>query len=129
MSQKTVRPGAGKKCRAAAQLGTGIFAICALLVCSSAAIYYSNDIRVMFRSPATIPLRNPNTTGTVLTPFSGNTCRRRLLDNTTGKIRDDGLVDCADAMARVDQEWTKQGAVQRQTIFRNGFVSATGVGQ
>ncbi|MGA2895175.1 MAG: hypothetical protein ABSE22_20110 [Xanthobacteraceae bacterium] len=57
-------------------------------------------------------------TGSILLlPFSGNTCRQRLIDNATWRIRDNGLVDCAAATAQNTESWR-----QRTTAIRNAFL-------
>jgi hypothetical protein len=109
-----------------AQISSCALAASVLFVCSFAAIYNRGDIIELFRSPAAIPLAKPDVTGMLLSPVSGNTCRQRLIDNTTGQMRDNGLVDCHAAAAKAEQEWTQEMAVRRQTIFRNGFTNATG---
>jgi len=98
-----------------------------LFVCTFVGLDRRGDMGALFRSPAVIPLGSPNTTGTLLTPLSGNTCRQRWIDNATGQIHDGGIVDCAAAKAKADEAWAKEMAERRQTIFRNGFVSSTGV--
>jgi hypothetical protein len=91
--------------------------------------YYSGDINALFRPPPAIPLTNPKLlTGSLLARVSGNTCRQSLIDNATRQIRDNGFVDCDAAKAQAEGEWTKEMSIQRQTIFRNGFVNPDGKG-
>ena len=68
---------------------------CVLLVSSWTVVYYRGDIPALLQSPAISrnELKVPN--GSLLfSPFSDNTCRQSLIDNATGRIRDNGFVDC-----------------------------------
>ena len=67
---------------------------CVLFASSWTVVYYGGDISALFQSPAMSrsELEVPN--GSLLSPFSDNTCRQSLIDNATGQIRDNGFVDC-----------------------------------
>ncbi len=52
-------------------------------------------------------------TGSILfVPFTGNLCRRKMIDNVSGAIWDAGFVDCdiavAQAVAKQQRQWTAQ---------------------
>jgi hypothetical protein len=49
---------------------------------------------------------------------NGNTCRQRLIDNTTGQIRDNGTVDCE---AALEQSSGRRLSGTRVDIIRDGF--------
>lgn len=79
---------------------------CALFVSSWTVVYYyRGDIPELFQSLA-IPRESepelPN--GSLLfSPFSNNTCRQSLIDNETGRIRDNGFVDCEAAKLKMHE--------------------------
>ena len=98
---------------------------CGLLAFSWVVVHYGRDIPALFQSPAVSRESEPKMlSGSLLfTPFSGNTCRQTLIDNATGQIRDDGLVDCDAAKAQTAERWAKQMAFQRQIAIRDSFVN------
>ena len=98
---------------------------CALFVTLWTVVYYRGDIPALFQSPA-IPRESepelPN--GSLLfSPFSDNTCRRRLIDNATGRIRDNGFVDCEVAKTQNAEEWPTLTATKRAIAIRGSFVN------
>src|SRR5262249_10152137 len=63
-------------------------------------------------------------TGSIIfVPLLGNTCRKKLIDNATWQIRDDGIVDCRTALARGAYGNQLGWSASRVDIIRNGFYS------
>jgi hypothetical protein len=61
------------------------------------------------------------TTGSIVfVPILGNRCRRRLIDNATWLMRDDGEVDCSTALTESTAGRTRWSAA-RVDIIRRGF--------
>ncbi len=97
---------------------------CVLLVSSWTVVYYRGDIPALLQSPAISrnELKVPN--GSLLfSPFSDNTCRQSLIDNATGRIQDNGFVDCEVAKARNAKEWAILTATKRAMAVRGSFVN------
>ena len=94
---------------------------CVLLASSWTVVYYGGDIPALFQSPAMSrsELEVPN--GSLLSPFSDNTCRQSLIDNATGQIRDNGFVDCEVAKSQNAAEWATLTATKRAIAIRGSF--------
>lgn len=61
-------------------------------------------------------------TGSILfVPFSGNLCRRKTIDNVSGKIWDIGLIDCDAAVAQSIKNQQRQWMNQRVEEIRSGL--------
>lgn len=61
-------------------------------------------------------------TGSILfMPYQGNQCRQHLLDNLSGRVWDNGVVDCENAMARAAGPQTKTWSAARVDAIRDGF--------
>jgi hypothetical protein len=61
--------------------------------------------------------------GSILIPYNPNKglCRLRALDNATGRIEDDGLVDCKDASAQNSVAWKSLVDQERASEIRKSF--------
>jgi hypothetical protein len=60
-------------------------------------------------------------TGSLLfVPPHGDQCRRRVIDNATWLIADEGLVDCKSALAEIKARIGPQGSA-RLDVIRSGF--------
>lgn len=58
----------------------------------------------------------------IFVPVLGNSCRKKLIDNATWQIRDDGVVvDCRVALARGAHGNQLGWSTSRVDIIRNGF--------
>lgn len=59
----------------------------------------------------------------ILIPYNPNKglCRLHALDNATGQIKDDGLVDCSDASAQNTVAWRSLGNAQKANEIRKSF--------
>ncbi len=94
---------------------------CVLFASSCTVVYYGGYISALFQSPAMSrsELEVPN--GSLLSPFSDNTCRQSLIDNATGQIRDNGFVDCEVAKSQNAAEWATLTATKRAIAIRGSF--------
>lgn len=90
-----------------------------------AAIHYGREIYTQFQPSPIAPEREAKLlSGSILfVPLSGNTCRQNLIDNATGEIRGNGLVECDEAKAQNAARWAAQVALQRQMAIRDSFVN------
>lgn len=62
------------------------------------------------------------TTGSIVfVPIFGNDCRRRLIDNATWQIRDNGVVDCNAALIQNTQGRRIGWSAARVDVVRQGF--------
>jgi hypothetical protein len=61
-------------------------------------------------------------TGSILyVPDEGKICRQLLFDNRTGRMRDNGLVDCEQAFFRGTSEMSKQWSTARALVISESF--------
>jgi hypothetical protein len=61
-------------------------------------------------------------TGSIIfVPILGNTCRKKLIDNATWEIRDNGLVDCRAALAQNAHGHKLGWSASRVDVIRHGF--------
>jgi hypothetical protein len=100
--------------------------VCGLLIFLWAAIHYGRDIPLLSQSRGVVREHKPELlfSGSILfMPLSGDTCRQRLIDNATGQIRDNGLVDCATAKAETEQRWAARMALQRHAAVGASFAT------
>ena len=74
------------------------------------------------RGAANIPATDDLTTGSIVfVPIYGNTCRSRLIDNATWRIRDNGLVDCRAALTHNAYDGPLGWSASRLDVIRHGF--------
>lgn len=60
--------------------------------------------------------------GAILLPYDNqNRCRLREINTATGRIRDNGLVDCLDASARNAEAWRPLTNQQKAAEIRKSF--------
>lgn len=73
------------------------------------------------REPAVVLSDNEIYTGSILyMPSEGNICRQLLFDNRTGRIQDNGLVDCEQAYYR-GSDASKQWSTARALVISESF--------
>jgi hypothetical protein len=60
-------------------------------------------------------------TGSILSPYGNGVCRLHAIDNATGQIQDDGLVDCTDAADQNTVAWKSLVDAQKATEIRKSF--------
>jgi hypothetical protein len=98
--------------------------VCVLFASSWTVVYYSGDIPALLQSPAISRSELDVPNGSLLfSPFSDNTCRQSLIDNATGRIQDNGFVDCEVAKSRNAAEWATLTATKRAMAIRGSFVN------
>lgn len=99
--------------------------VCGVLISLWAAIHYGRDMPVLFQSRRVVQESKPELlSGSILfVPSSGNICRQSLIDNATGQIRDNGLVDCTTAKVETEKSWAARMALQRQAAIRDSFAN------
>jgi hypothetical protein len=62
------------------------------------------------------------TASVLLVPATGDVCRQRVIDNATWRIKDQGPVDCEQALAKLDNAQTNgRGSGSRVDIIREAF--------
>ncbi len=78
--------------------------------------------RLSLSKPVPVPSEEEIYTGSILyLPNEGTTCRQLLFDNRTGRLRDNGLVDCEQAYYRGTESatlWPNARAVVISQGFR-----------
>jgi hypothetical protein len=61
-------------------------------------------------------------TGSILyMPDEGRLCRQFLFENLTGRLRDNGVVDCASAAYQGSDSTPKQWSADRMRVIATGF--------
>ncbi len=64
------------------------------------------------------------TTGSIIfVPILGNVCRKRLIDNATWQIRDNGIVDCRTALTQNTHGRRMGWSGARVDVIRHGFTN------
>jgi hypothetical protein len=72
--------------------------------------------------PVSVPSDDEIYTGSILyVPDEGKICRQLLFDNRTGRMRDNGLVDCEHAHYRGTSETAKQWSAARALVISESF--------
>ena len=72
--------------------------------------------------PAATPSDDEIYTGSILyMPEQGSICRQFLFDNRTGRVQDNGLVDCEQAAYRGMSEAAKQWSTARALVISESF--------
>jgi hypothetical protein len=89
--------------------------------CLSAVLIANHWRASMSQATRTLPSSEADlSSGAMLVvPPSGTFCRLRTIDNSTWQIRDNGWVDCDDALAKAANSGTPPGS--RIDLIREGF--------
>ena len=98
---------------------------CAMAAVCCGLVYFRDDLSTAW----TFSLASPQPAGhsvpyaSILIPYNLNKglCRLHALDNTTGRIEDDGLVDCKDASAQNSVAWKSLVDQERASEIRRSF--------
>ncbi len=99
---------------------------CAMAAVCYGLIYFRDDLPTTW----TFSLTSSQTAAghsvpyaSILIPYNLNKglCRLHALDNATGKIEDDGLVDCKDASAQNSGAWKSLVDQERASEIRRSF--------
>ena len=59
--------------------------------------------------------------GSILIPYTGDICHQRMIDNASGQIRGDRLVNCDDAAAQNAHAWGQIMSEIKVTAIRKSF--------
>jgi len=97
---------------------------CALAAICYGLVYFRDDLLIWKMS-----LVSPQPAGhsvpyaSILIPYNlyKGLCRLHALDNATGRIEDDGLVDCKDASAQNSAAWKSLVDQERASEIRRSF--------
>ena len=82
----------------------------------------STGIRIAANGPGYGHGDDDLATGSIIfVPILGNTCRKKLIDNATWQIRDNGLVDCRAALAQGAHGNQLGWSASRVDVIRHGF--------
>lgn len=82
----------------------------------------SIGIRIAGNGPGYALRDDDLATGSIIfVPILGNTCRKKLIDNATWQIRDNGLVDCRAALAQGAHGNQLGWSGSRVDVIRHGF--------
>jgi hypothetical protein len=89
--------------------------------CLSAALVANHWHASMSQARQTLPSGEAklSTASLLVVSPSGNLCRQRTVDNGTWQIRDNGWVDCDEALAKAANPGAPQGS--RIDLIREGF--------
>jgi hypothetical protein len=95
---------------------------CATLAILSALAYFRNDLPITGLWSVSPPRTARNIpSGSILLPYDNGLCRLHAIDNATGKIQDDGVVNCLDAADQNTTAWKSLADQQRATEIRKSF--------
>ena len=82
----------------------------------------TTSIRIAANGPGYAQVDDELATGSIIfVPILGNTCRKKLIDNATWRIRDSGLVDCRVALARNAHGGQLGWSASRLDVVRDSF--------
>jgi hypothetical protein len=94
----------------------------AMLAVVCALVYFRNDLPIISLSSASPHWTNGNIPhGSILIPSDNGLCRLHALDNATGRIQDDGFVNCTDASDQNSAAWKSMADELRATEIRKSF--------
>jgi hypothetical protein len=79
-------------------------------------------MRSLHKSAVAPPSDDEVYTGSILyVPDEGKICRQLLFDNRTGRMQDNGMVDCEHAYYRGASEMSKQLSTARALVISESF--------
>ena len=101
--------------RLCAAVGVALAVVCGL-------VYFRNDLPTL-RAPSIDAVWTERNipSGSILIPDDNGLCRLHAIDSSTGQIRDDGLVDCANASDQNAAAWKSLVNEQKATQIRRSF--------
>jgi hypothetical protein len=96
---------------------------CAMAAVGYGVVYFRDELPTWKLSSAPQPAGRGVPYASILIPYNPNKglCRLHALDNATGKIEDDGLVDCKDASAQNSVAWKSLVDQERASEIRRSF--------
>jgi hypothetical protein len=95
---------------------------CAMAAVLCGIVYFRSGLPTLSLSSAGLHQTAHNVpTGSILIPYRNGVCRLRAIDNATGQIQDDSLVDCTDAADQNTVAWKPLVDAQKATKIRKSF--------
>jgi hypothetical protein len=97
---------------------------CAMAAVLTGLVYFQDDLPTWKMSSAGSQSAGRGVPyGSILIPYNPNKglCRLRAIDNATGRIEDDGLVDCKDASAQNSVAWRSLVDQEKASEIRKSF--------
>jgi hypothetical protein len=95
---------------------------CVTLAVLGALAYFRNDLPIPgFLSVGAQRTEHNIPSGSILLPYDNGLCRLHAIDNATGRIQDDGVVNCLDAADQNTTAWKSLADQQRATEIRKSF--------
>lgn len=98
------------------------YAVCTVLAFSWLVIHFRSEILNISLSDYGQQTETLLSGSILSLPNSRNMCRQHLIDNATGQIRDNGLVNCTTATSENSEVWGHRMMAQRTTAIRESFV-------
>jgi hypothetical protein len=97
-------------------------AACTMLAVASGLAYFRNDLPLLIlASGGSDGAQRDIPSGSILIPYDNGMCRLHALDNATGHIEDNGIVDCLDAADQNSAAWKSLTDQQRANQIRRSF--------
>jgi hypothetical protein len=95
---------------------------CVTLAILSTLAYFRNDLPIPgFWSVSPQQAKHNVPSGSILLPYDNGLCRLHAIDNATGRIQDDGVVNCLDAADQNTTAWKSLADQQKATEIRKSF--------
>jgi hypothetical protein len=98
---------------------------CAMAAVLCGIVYFRSDLPMLslsnLSSADSRQMAHIVPTGSILIPDKNGVCRLKAIDNATGQIQDDGLVDCMDAADQNTVAWKPLVDAQKATQIRKSF--------
>jgi hypothetical protein len=96
---------------------------CAVAAVGYGLVYFRDALPTWKMSSASQSAGHGVPYASILIPYNPNKglCRLHALDNATGKIEDDGLVDCKDASVQNSVAWKSLVDQERASEIRKSF--------
>jgi hypothetical protein len=95
---------------------------CAMAAVLCGIVYFRSALPTLNLSSAGSPQTAHNVpSGSILIPYENGVCRLHAIDNATGQVQDDGLVNCTDAADQNTVAWKSLVDAQKATEIRKSF--------
>jgi hypothetical protein len=96
---------------------------CAVAAVGCGLVYFRDELPTWKMSSTPRSAERGVPYASILIPYNLNKglCRLHALDNVTGRIEDDGLVDCSDASAQNSVAWRSLVDAQKANEIRKSF--------
>jgi hypothetical protein len=99
-----------------------VAAACVMAAVVYGGAHFRNDLPMLnLASAGSRPTEHIVPAGSILIPYGNGACRLHAIDNATGRIQDDGLVDCSAASDQNTVAWKPLVDAQKATEIRKSF--------